>query len=109
MENLKTLFIETAMTQTLNINEQCTFRLIFSGISNLIQRLRPSSQPLPTVESVLEIMLHKADAKGLNMLKEQPLTIVNDLNQFMSGQTISYLELCQGLISSKPIMKDIYD
>ena len=45
MENLRTLFMETAMQTTLNINEQCTFKLIFSGISNLISRLRPSSQP----------------------------------------------------------------
>jgi hypothetical protein len=54
-------------------------------------------------------MLHKADSKAGAMLREQPLTTVNDLNQFMSGQTISYLELCQGLISSKHIQHDIYE
>lgn len=45
MESLRTLFIETAMATTLNINEQCTFKLIFSGISNMVNRLRPTSQP----------------------------------------------------------------
>lgn len=94
MENLRTLFMETAMSTTLNINEQCTFKLIFSGISNLISRLRPSSQPLPTVESVLEIMISKADPKARSVLKDSPICLVNDLNPFMSGQTISYLELC---------------
>lgn len=29
MDNLRTLFMETAMQTSLNINEQCTFKLIF--------------------------------------------------------------------------------
>jgi len=36
MESLKTLFMETAMHTTLNINEQCTFRIIYTGIQNMI-------------------------------------------------------------------------
>lgn len=36
MENVKTLFMETSMQTTLNYTEQCTFKLIYSGISNLI-------------------------------------------------------------------------
>lgn len=63
---------------------------------------------LPTVESVLEIMLTKMDPKAMQILKDSPLCIVNDFNNMMSGQTISYLELCQGMISSKVIMRDIY-
>lgn len=36
MESLKTLFMETAMQTTLNINEPCTFRVILTGITNMI-------------------------------------------------------------------------
>lgn len=45
MEQVRTLFMETAASTTLNINEQCSLKLIYSGISNLISRLRPVANP----------------------------------------------------------------
>ena len=49
---------------------------------------------LPTVESILEIMISKADPKAKIVLRDSPICLINDLNSYMSGQTISYLELC---------------
>ena len=54
-------------------------------------------------------MISKADSRAQVMLRDSPMTLVNDMNAFMTGQTISYTELCLGLISSKSIAKDIYD
>lgn len=54
-------------------------------------------------------MISKADPKAQVMLSNTPMTLVNDMNAFMTGQTISYAELCQGLIMSKSIAKEIYD
>jgi len=79
MESLKTLFMETAMHTTLNVNEQCTFRIIYTGVQNMIQRLRPSSQPLPTIESILEIMITFADPKAKTMLNSSALCVANDM------------------------------
>jgi len=61
------------------------------------------------VESILEIMIQYADPKAKKMLNSQPLCVINDMQQFSSGQTISYMQLCQGLISSKTIMQSIYE
>lgn len=54
-------------------------------------------------------MLVKADPKARQILKESSLCLISDLNPFMSGKTISYLELCQGMIASKTITKEIYE
>jgi hypothetical protein len=43
MENVRTLFMETIASSTLNISEQCSLKLIYSGISNLVSRLKPSA------------------------------------------------------------------
>jgi hypothetical protein len=45
MEQVRTLFMETAASSTLNMNEQCSLKLIHAGISNLIQRMRPVANP----------------------------------------------------------------
>lgn len=54
-------------------------------------------------------MISKADPKAKTVLRDSPICLVNDLNPFMSGQTISYMELCQGMIGSRIIAKDIYE
>ena len=64
---------------------------------------------LPTVEAILEILITKADAKALNVLKDSPLCLVSDLTQYLSGNTISYLEFTQGMIASRTILKEIYE
>lgn len=54
-------------------------------------------------------MLVKADPKARQILKDSSMCLINDLNPFMSGKTISYLELCQGMIASRTITKEIYE
>ena len=64
---------------------------------------------MPTIESMLEIMIDKMDPKARTVLNTTPLCLIQDLQQYMSGQTISYSELVQGMISSKTINRDIYE
>jgi hypothetical protein len=64
---------------------------------------------MPTIESMLEIMIDKMDPKARTVLNTAPLCLIQDLQQYMSGQTISYSELVQGMISSKTINRDIYE
>jgi hypothetical protein len=45
MEQVRTLFMETSAQTILNINEQCSLKLIHAGITNLIQRMRPVANP----------------------------------------------------------------
>lgn len=45
MENVRTLFMESASSSTLNMSEQCSLYLIYTSINNLVQRLKPNSQP----------------------------------------------------------------
>ena len=45
MENARTLFQESAGSTTLNMTQQCNLFLIYNSISNLVQRLKPNSQP----------------------------------------------------------------
>lgn len=43
MENVRTLFQESAGATTLNIQTQCNLSLIYNSISNLVQRLKPNA------------------------------------------------------------------
>ena len=90
MENVRTLFQEAQSASALDANEQVSLFLIYTSINNLVQRLRISSFPLPPIEAVAEVLLTKTDAEEL--IKDQPLILVNDLTQYLSGNTMSYVE-----------------
>jgi len=77
MENVRTLFQESASASTLNINEQCSLYLIFTSISNLIQRVKTCATPMPAIEAILEVLLNKTDVE--EKIKNEPLLLVNDL------------------------------
>ena len=72
-----------------------------------MQRLRTSPFPLPPIEAVVEVLLTKTDAEDL--IKEEPLILVNDLTQYLSGNTMSYVEFSQGMIRNKTLLVDIYE
>ena len=40
----------------------------------------------------MEILVSKADPSAAEMLKEEPLCVINDMSNLLSGFTISYLE-----------------
>ena len=40
----------------------------------------------------MEILVTKADPAAMQLLQDEPLCIVNDLTNYLSGYTISYLE-----------------
>lgn len=45
----------------------------------------------------MEILVTKADPTAMQTLKEDPVTVVNDMATQLSGNTISYLEFSQGM------------
>ena len=49
-----------------------------------------NSNRLPPVEAVMEVLLIKTKAE--DKLKEDPLILVQDVQGFLSGNTISFLE-----------------
>lgn len=57
----------------------------------------------------MEILVSKADPAAMQMLKDEPLCIVNDMQSLLSGYTISYLEFSQGMCQNKTLLREIYD
>lgn len=57
----------------------------------------------------MEIIVTKADPTAQQMLKDEPLCVINDMSSLMSGFTISYLEFSQGMCQSKSLVRDIYE
>jgi hypothetical protein len=45
---------------------------------------------LPPIEAIVEVLLIKTDAE--NQIKEEPLVLVSDVTQYLSGNTMSYVE-----------------
>ena len=80
-----------------------TIKRIFTNILTvLINRL-------PPIEAIMEILVSKADPAAGQMLKEEPLCIVNDMSSLLTGFTISYLEFSQGMCQNKTLLRDIYE
>ena len=107
MENVRTLFQEAQSATTLDANEQVSLFLIYTSINNLVQRLKTSSFPLPPIEAIVEVLLTKTDAE--EKIKDEPLILVNDLTQYLSGNTMSYVEFSQGMIRNKTLLTEIYE
>ena len=57
----------------------------------------------------MEILVTKADPSAMQMLKDEPLCVINDMSSLMTGHTISYLEFSQGMCQSKTLIRDIYE
>ena len=57
----------------------------------------------------MEILIQKASQEAQDKLANEPLCVINDYVQYLSGFTISYLEFSQGMIASKTLLRDIYE
>lgn len=57
----------------------------------------------------MEILVTKASGDAVDQLRNEPLSIINDLTTYLSGFTISYLEFSQGMCASKTLLRDIYE
>jgi len=57
----------------------------------------------------MEILVTKADPSATEMLKEEPLCIIGDMVDLLSGYTISFLEFSQGMSQSKTLLREIYE
>eukprot|EP00347_Sterkiella_histriomuscorum_P016943 403351256 len=104
MESMKQLFQESQSSTVLNIHEQCSLYLIYNSISNLVQRLKSQSYPLPPIEAILEVLLSKTKAE--EKLKDEPLILSTDAVNYLSGNTISFMEFNQGMIRSKTLINE---
>lgn len=107
MENVRTFFSEAQSTTPLNPNEQMSLSLIYTSINNLVNRLKTSSFPLPPIEAIVEVLLTKTDVE--EKIKDDPLILVSDVTQYLSGNTMSYVEFSQGMIRNKTLLTDIYE
>ena len=57
----------------------------------------------------MEVLITKADPSAMQLLKDEPLCIINDMTSLLNGFTISYLEFSQGLCQNKALLREIYD
>jgi len=57
----------------------------------------------------MEVLITKADPSAMQLLKDEPLCIINDMTSLLNGFTISYLEFSQGLCQNKTLLREIYD
>ncbi len=55
----------------------------------------------------MEVLIAKTKAESL--LKDEPLILLTDAQNYLSGNTISFLEFTQGLMRSKTLINDIYE
>ncbi len=89
------------------MTEQVSLYLIYTSLGNLIQRVKSQSNPYPSVESILEILITKT--KTEEKLKDESLILIQDAATYLTGYTISYLEFVQGMIRSKTLLNEIYE
>ncbi len=57
----------------------------------------------------MEILVTKTDSTTRSTLKDEPMTVINDMASQLQGNTISYLEFSQGMCQSKTLLRDIYE
>jgi len=107
MENVRTLFQESQSAAALNPDEQVSLFIVYTSINNLVQRLRTSAFPLPPIEAIVEVLLTKTDAEEI--IKDDPLILIDDLTNYLTGSTISYVEFSQGMIRNKTLLNEIYE
>ena len=107
MDNVKGVFQEAQGAPTLNPKEEVSLFLIYNSINNLTQRLRTSSFPLPPIEAIVEVLLTKTDAE--EVIKRDSLVLISDCTQYLSGNTMSYIEFTQGMLRNKSLLTEIYE
>ena len=81
--------------------------IVYTSINNLVQRLRTSAFPLPPIEAIVEVLLTKTDAE--ESIKDEPLVLIDDMTNHLTGSTISYVEFSQGMIRNKTLLNEIYE
>ncbi len=105
MENVKTIFQETASSSVLNINEKVPAGKILACFQNYLKRVGKSATPLPGIEGILESL---ASAAGLNSLfDKRTVTLAEDISPLIS-ETISYKEFCQHFIVNYTEISSIF-
>jgi hypothetical protein len=62
---------------------------------------------LPPIEAIVEVLLTKTDAEEI--IKDDPLILIDDLTNYLTGSTISYVEFSQGMIRNKTLLNEIYE
>ena len=107
MDNVKGVFQEAQGKSTLDPKEEVSLFLIYSSINNLVQRLKTSSFPLPPIEAIVEVLLTKTDAE--EVIKRESLVLISDTTQYLSGNSISYIEFVQGMLRNKSLLTEIYE
>ena len=64
---------------------------------------------LPPIEAIMEVLITKTSPEAGEKLQREPLIVVSDLVPYLSGNTISYMEFSQGMVSNKTLIRDIYE
>lgn len=62
---------------------------------------------MPPIEAIIEVLLTKTKAE--EKLKEEPLILATDAQNFLSGNSISFLEFVQAINKSRTLLNDIYE
>ena len=62
---------------------------------------------MPPIEAIVEVLLTKTDAEEI--IKDDPLILIDDLTNYLTGSTISYVEFSQGMIRNKTLLNEIYE
>lgn len=107
MENVRTLFQEAQSSSALDQNQPVALSLIFTSINNLVNRLKNSSFPLPPIEAIVEVLLTATDAE--NEIKNETMLLVSEMTTHFTGNQMSYVEFCQGMMRNKTLLTDIYE
>jgi hypothetical protein len=53
------------------------------------------------------VLLTKTDAES--QIKDDALVLIDELTDYLSGCTISYVEFSQGMIKNKTLLNEIYE
>jgi len=70
-----------------------------------MQRVKNSTNPLPTVENILEAMIFETDIE--EKLSSEPLVLAEDIVPHLTG-TISYKKFCNGMLKNRNLILSIY-
>ena len=62
---------------------------------------------MPPIEAIVEVLMTKTDSE--EHVKDEPLILIEDLTDYFSGCTISYVEFSQGMIRNRTILTEIYE
>ena len=106
MEAVKTMFQDAqASSASLDMEEECSIITIYTAVCNYLQRVKQSTSPLPTVESILEALIY--DSSIEEKLSSEPLVLADDIVSELTG-TISYRKFCIGMLKNRNLINSVY-